>query len=134
MSYVIPIKADFTDKEELGILLSNMKTETFSISIEKSGDSGLAMDPATIALIFETIKVVVPPLITALATVWVEHIKSKNSDKPKEKTQTLKPSIVIETDLENIRLPLDISNVEASVDKERLPATIEEITRIRLEM
>lgn len=61
MSYVIPIKADFTDKEELGILLSNMKTETFRISIEKSGDSGLAMDPATIALIFETIKVVVPP-------------------------------------------------------------------------
>jgi hypothetical protein len=133
MSYAIPVRADFTSKDELADLLSNLKTDP-SVSIEAAENSGLAMDPATVALVFGTINVVVPALITALATVWVEHIKNKKADKPKEKPDTSQPIIIVETDIENIRVVLDVSDVRASVTKARLPVTIEEITRIRLEM
>jgi len=134
MQYTIPVKASLVDKDELTTLLSNLKTETPEVSIKTTESSGLAMDPATIALVFGTVNVVVPALITAIATIWVEHIKNrKQPDKSEQKPDIPKPSVVIETDAENIRIILDTSDIKASVVRVRLPTTIEQITRIRLE-
>jgi hypothetical protein len=129
MSYTIPVKADLTDKDELAALLSQMEVEASGISVKIPESSGLAMDPATIALAVDVAKAIVPALISALATIWVQHIKSK---KPQDKPDR-KPNIVIETDAGNIRISLDTSNVEDSVLRVQLPATVEDISRIRLE-
>jgi hypothetical protein len=134
MSYTIPVKASLADKDELAALLSNLKAEAPEASIKTTESSGLAMDPATVALIFDTVKVIVPALITALATIWVEHMKNKKQPgKPEKRTDVPKPSVVIETDAENIRIVLDTWDIKASVERVHLPTTIEQITRIRLE-
>lgn len=134
MPFTIPIKASQTDKDELTALLSNLKTETSEVSIKTTENSGLAMDPATVSLIFGTVNVVVPALITAIATIWVAHIQNKKkANKSQNKTNILNPNIIIETDDENIKITIDASNIKASVQRVGLPKTIEQITRIRLE-
>jgi len=133
MSYVIPIKADFSNKDELATLLSKLKTEISTISIDATESPGLAMDPATVALVFSTINVVVPTLITALAAVAVEYIKERNQRK-QQKPDTSQLTIIIETDDENIQVDIDVLDIKESVTKVHLPETIEKITRIRLEL
>jgi len=134
MSYIIPIKASLTNTDELSRVLSGVKAKGLDVSVQVTNSSGLAMDTATVGLFFELAKVTVPALITALAFVWVEHLKSKKkTEKPEHPRVTLKPTVVIETDAGNIRIAVDTSNIQSSVTKVSLPKDLEEITQIRLE-
>jgi hypothetical protein len=133
MAYVIPIKAEFTGKEELAALLSNVGPETSVMMDNSPSTTGLAMDPATVALIFGSLNIIVPSIISALAVIWVEHIKNRKTEKLPESSQVSHPTIIIETDSGEIHVTLDRADVKGSVEKARLPESIEEITRIRLE-
>jgi len=134
MSYTIPIKARLASPDELSRVLSGVKAEGLDVSVQVTKSSGLAMEAATVSLFLELAKITVPSLITVLATVWIDYLKSKKqTERPKHPGVTLKTTIVIETDADNIPVVVDSSNIQASVTKVSLPKDLEEITRIRLE-
>jgi hypothetical protein len=132
-SYVITVQAEHTDSEELYSLLSRVPEEVPSVSLKKPEQSGLAMDPGTIALVFGLAKVTVPVLITTIGTIWVAYINRRSANETSAPPVIdSQPTIVIETDDRNIHINIDSDDVERSVSRAELPETVDEMTRIRL--
>jgi len=151
MKQVLPIVAAQTDADQLALLMGDLQKEFPEVSIQKPESTGLGMDPATIALVFGLANVTVPALIAAISAIWVAHLKlqtekAKQAKEQKQLAEAAKeqpggkldksagPVIVVDTDLSEIAIRIDPSDVTGSLMMASLPQAADEITRIRLEV
>lgn len=130
MDYPIPIAAEDLSRDELSAVLAGLPEGAAVDAGAKAVP--MMIDQATAALLVDAAKVIVPSLITGIASIWAAHVSNRRKDaaRPASPAPIV---IVIETNYEVIPIVIDTADVAASVAAVRLPAAVTEITRVRLQ-
>jgi hypothetical protein len=127
MNLTIPVVAPGRPSEILREALGEMRLS--GVSIAKPVSGGLAVDPGTLALVVEVVKVTLPALLAAIATVWAAKI-GKGAKEPNTEPGS-SPKLVLE--LDDSEITLDLDACKGGALSERTPQNMDAVVRIRLE-
>ena len=75
MKHGIAVKWNGHSREEVTEICQSIELQA---EVIEGKSSGLAMDPATVAILVEVAKVTLPALLSAIAAVWAARISTKN--------------------------------------------------------
>ncbi len=118
-------------QSDLFELLYPLKFELEGVKLKAPDhDTGLSIDPGTVAIVFDLVKVTLPALITAVGTIWAaKHAVQKKQKKEYHKARvviTLTSGSVLELNIGEDGTPLNIGL--------ELPENPNEVSYVRLEV